>query len=338
MTATNFFTGGMLSTNISVLATLLKEDIGLTSGQFGVIFAMSGIVTGLLGAFPGILIDKIGPKRGMILGYFLTWTPMVLFPLIQTPGRSFWPSFSRPSAARSTCRRPRPSSRRSKSPTSARSWASTSGKLHRRLHHPDLFPPPHPRDGRSWRNVIWLFTGITLMFGLFAIFTISRLDIGHADVSSPPAALTRASRCPPSADAACGRCRALCRYHGHQRGGEQLAAHPHGRARLRHRDGRHHRLLSDGGRPGNGAAGAPLFRKAAAQHPDNPHCRPCGAGHCHDHPVVADAFPHQGRRPLRGIAFNFLSLHAQRDIISSAPEHVSGKYVSTINACANCAA
>ena len=72
MTATNFFTGGMLSTNISVLATLLKEDIGLTSGQFGVIFAMSGIVTGLLGAFPGILIDKIGPKRGMILGYFLT--------------------------------------------------------------------------------------------------------------------------------------------------------------------------------------------------------------------------------------------------------------------------
>ena len=33
-----------------------------------------------------------------------------------------------------------------------------------------------PVMGGSWRNVIWLFTGITLMFGLFAIFTISRFN------------------------------------------------------------------------------------------------------------------------------------------------------------------
>ena len=206
MTATNFFTGGMLSTNISVLATLLKEDIGLTSGQFGVIFAMSGIVTGLLGAFPGILIDKIGPKRGMILGYFLTWTPMVLFPLIQTPWPVFLALFF--TAFGSSLNMPSTSAivkalkiTNFSKILGVNIVANSTGAFITQTFSPRLIPVM----GGSWRNVIWLFTGITLMFGLFAISPSQGSTSAMPTCPRPPAALTRASRCPPSADAACGR-------------------------------------------------------------------------------------------------------------------------------------
>ena len=166
-------------------ARLIKEKTTAVDVYKRQIFAMSGIVTGLLGAFPGVLIDKIGPKRGMILGYFLTWTPMVLFPLIQTP----WPVFVALffTAFGSSLNMPSTSAivKTLKITNFSKILginivANSTGAFITQTFSPRLIPVM----GGSWRNVIWLFTGITLMFGLFAIFTISKLDLGHADVAS----------------------------------------------------------------------------------------------------------------------------------------------------------
>lgn len=338
MTATNFFTGGMLSTNISVLATLLKQDIGLTSGQFGVIFAMSGIVTGLLGAFPGVLIDKIGPKRGMILGYFLTWTPMVLFPLIQTP----WPVFVALffTAFGSSLNMPSTSAivKTLKITNFSKILginivANSTGAFITQTFSPRLIPVM----GGSWRNVIWLFTGITLMFGLFAIFTISKLDLGHADVASAARHVDKSVKVPAEFRRSMWSLAVL--YAGTM--GTSVAVSSWLPTLMAERG---YDTVTAGTIASFQTVGAlatallvPLFFERLLRNTlTTPIAGLAVLGIVMTILSSQTLFLIKAAALCAGIAFNFLSLHAQRDIISSAPEHVSGKYVSTINACANC--
>ncbi len=338
MTATNFFTGGMLSTNISVLATLLREDIGLTSGQFGVIFAMSGIVTGLLGAIPGMLIDRIGPKRGMILGYLLAWTPMALFPFIKTPPLVFVALFF--TAFGSALNMPSTSAivkalkiTNFSKILGVNIVAHSVGAFITQTFAARLIPVL----GGSWRNVIWLFAGITFVFGIFAIFTISKVEIEQVAPISTGKGKDKSVKVPKECNRSMWSLAVL--YAGTM--GTSVAVSSWLPTLMAERG---YDTITSGTIASFQTVGAlatallvpVLFEKLLHNTITTPVAGLAVLG------IVMTILSSQSLNLIKaaalcaGIAFNFLSLHAQRDIISSAPEHVSGKYVSTINACANC--
>ena len=191
--------------------------------------------------------------------------------------------------------------------------------------------------GGSWRNVIWLFTGITLMFGLFAIFTISKLDLGHADVASAARHVDKSVKVPAEFRRSMWSLAVL--YAGTM--GTSVAVSDWLPTLMAERG---YDTVTAGNIASFQTVGAlatallvPLFFERLLRNTlTTPIAGLAVLGIVMTILSSQTLFLIKAAALCAGIAFNFLSLHAQRDIISSAPEHVSGKYVSTINACANC--
>ncbi|MEG1650212.1 MAG: MFS transporter [Oscillospiraceae bacterium] len=67
MSCATYIVAGIFSTLTSALAAYFAGDVNMTPGIMGIFFSMGGLLTALAFTIPGRLVDKIGAKKALII-------------------------------------------------------------------------------------------------------------------------------------------------------------------------------------------------------------------------------------------------------------------------------
>lgn len=76
--------GGMFAYGFASFFLPLAEALGVSRGTLSIAFSFTRLESSLLGPIEGYFIDKLGPRRIMLVGYFLFGLSYILFSLVDS--------------------------------------------------------------------------------------------------------------------------------------------------------------------------------------------------------------------------------------------------------------
>ena len=76
--------GGMFSYGFAAFFLPLASALGVSRGVLSIAFSFTRLESSLLGPIEGVLIDRLGPRRIMLVGYFLFGLSYVLFSFVDS--------------------------------------------------------------------------------------------------------------------------------------------------------------------------------------------------------------------------------------------------------------